>query len=109
MFHQLATKLIKEKQTRVNMAGKKECSFTSAMALSEMGISSVPQRYILPPPQRPILHQEPPHCSTKAPPIIDLSALSNPTLRSGVIKDVHWACKEIGIFQVSSQFLIYAE
>ncbi|KAL8495687.1 hypothetical protein ACS0TY_019706 [Phlomoides rotata] len=83
------------------MAEKKdasECSFTSVMALSEMGISSVPQCYVLPPPQRPTSHQVP-HCSTRAPPVIDLSSLADPLLRSHMVEEVHWACKELGFFR----------
>ncbi|KAK6162667.1 hypothetical protein DH2020_002508 [Rehmannia glutinosa] len=74
-------------------------SFTSAMTLSQMGINSVPERYILPIPQRPNLNEKPP-CSTKALPVIDLSSLGNPFLRSRVIEEVHVACKELGFFQV---------
>ncbi|PIN01728.1 Iron/ascorbate family oxidoreductase [Handroanthus impetiginosus] len=74
------------------------CSFTSAMALSQMGIRNVPERYILPIVQRPTLDQKP-HCSTMALPVIDLSPLANPSLRSRTIEEVRVACKELGVFQ----------
>ncbi|KAK4414581.1 Flavanone 3-dioxygenase 3 [Sesamum alatum] len=84
------------------MAAKRETSpdsFTSAMALSEMGLHGVPERYILPQPQRPVINQIP-HCPTIALPVIDLSLLENPSLRPQVIEQVHEACKELGVFQV---------
>lgn len=73
--------------------------FTSAMALSQMGIDSVPERYILPPTERPTLEPTP-HCSFTALPVIDLSSFENPLLRSQVIEELHVACKEYGVFQV---------
>ncbi|KAL2234098.1 protein DOWNY MILDEW RESISTANCE 6 [Sesamum indicum] len=84
------------------MAAKRDTSsgsFTSAMALSEMGLSGVPKRYILPQPQRPAINQRP-HCPTTALPVIDLSLLDNPSLRPQVIEQVREACKELGVFQV---------
>ncbi|PIN18350.1 Iron/ascorbate family oxidoreductase [Handroanthus impetiginosus] len=74
------------------------CSFTSAMALSQMGITNVPERYILPIPQRRTLDQKP-HCSTMALPVIGLSPLANPSLRSRTIEEVRAACKELRVFQ----------
>ncbi|KAG8391506.1 hypothetical protein BUALT_Bualt01G0194800 [Buddleja alternifolia] len=62
-------------------------------------ISSLPERYVLPLPQRPTLDQKR-HCSTTVLPVIDLSFLENPSLRSQVIEQVHVACKEVGAFQV---------
>lgn len=76
--------------------------FTSAMTLSQMGIGSVPESYILPPTERPDLEQTP-HCSFTALPVIDLSSLQNPLLRSQVIEELHVACKEYGVFQVYQQ------
>lgn len=63
----------------------KSGSFTSAMTLSQMGMSNVPECYILPPTQRPTLEHTP-YCST-ALPVIDLSALENPDLRPQAIKN----------------------
>ncbi|KAL0464544.1 UNVERIFIED_CONTAM: Flavanone 3-dioxygenase 3 [Sesamum latifolium] len=84
------------------MAAKRDTSsgsFTSAMALSEMGLNGVPECYILPQPQRPAINQRP-HCPTIALPVIDLSLLENPSLRPKVIEQVLEACKELGVFQV---------
>ncbi|KAM7476250.1 hypothetical protein LguiB_023493 [Lonicera macranthoides] len=75
-----------------------DSSFTSAMTLAQMGLPNVPSRYVLPPSQRPrpglILHP-----STTLP-IIDLSCLNNPSLRSQTIDQVRIACKDLGFFQV---------
>ncbi|KAH6789615.1 2-oxoglutarate and oxygenase superfamily protein [Perilla frutescens var. frutescens] len=73
--------------------------FTSAMTLSQMGIKSVPECYILPPAQRPTFEHTP-HPSFSALPVIDLSSLENPAIRSQVIEEVHVACREFGVFQV---------
>lgn len=84
------------------MADKKQAKsgpFTSAMTLSQMGISIVPECYILPPTQRPTLEHTP-HCSFTALPVIDLSALENPDLRPQAMQEVHVACKEFRAFQV---------
>ncbi|EYU40361.1 hypothetical protein ABFS82_02G140600 [Erythranthe guttata] len=79
--------------------GTSKCSFTSATTLSQMGINSVPDCYILPQSHRPTLDHGP-HSSTVYLPVIDLSSLGNPLLRSTVIEQVHVACKELGAFQV---------
>lgn len=73
-------------------------SFTSAMALARMGLSDVPQRYILPPSQRPNLSLAL-HPTTTLP-LIDLSSLHNPSLRAEKIDEIRMACKELGFFQV---------
>ncbi|KAL8062364.1 hypothetical protein ABFX02_02G142000 [Erythranthe guttata] len=82
----------------------KNTSFTSAMAVSLTGRRNVPERYILPLPHRPALTDRNPmqqHCfSTKPLPVIDLSSLDNPLLRSRLIGQVSLACKEFGFFQV---------
>lgn len=80
-------------------AERDHTSFTSVTTLSQMGISSVPQRYILPLPLRPTVDHKL-HCSNRALPVIDLSSLGNPVLRSRVIEQVYVACKEFGVFQV---------
>ncbi|XP_047957709.1 flavanone 3-dioxygenase 3 [Salvia hispanica] len=69
------------------------------MTLAQMGVSSVPECYILPPAERPTLEQTPPS-TFSALPVIDLSSLENPVLRPHVIEQVHMACKEFGGFQV---------
>lgn len=70
-------------------------SFTSAMTLTEEELTCVPKRYILPPSLRPncTLHNT---CL----PIVDLSYLQYPHLRSQIIQEVHLACKKFGFFQV---------
>ncbi|PON58816.1 Non-heme dioxygenase N-terminal domain containing protein [Parasponia andersonii] len=80
-----------------------ESSFTSAMALTQSGALHVPQHYVLPPSQRPNIYPTNvlinPSCTTSLP-IIDLSSLQNPSLRSQVIDEIRIACKEIGFFQL---------
>ena len=71
---------------------------TSAVTLTQLGLSHVPQRYVLPSSQRPNRDQIV-HPSTSLP-IIDLSSLQHPTLRSRTIDDIRIACKEVGFFQV---------
>lgn len=66
------------------------------MSLEERGESSIPQRYVLPPSQRP---------SPNVPisvvlPIIDMANLQEQSLQSQTIKEIGIACKEIGFFQV---------
>lgn len=70
--------------------------FTSAISLTKMGLSDVPQRYILPPSQRPNPNLDP----TITLPVIDISCLDNPSLRAEKINQIHMACKEFGFFQV---------
>ncbi|KAL6125892.1 hypothetical protein ACLB2K_073943 [Fragaria x ananassa] len=72
-------------------------SFTSALTLSQLGDDHVPQRYVLPPSQRPISPSDP-NLSTL--PILDLSSLQSSSLRPHVINNIQTACKEIGFFQV---------
>lgn len=72
-------------------------SFTSALTLTQLGVSHVPQRYVLPPSQR---SSHPNLCTTAPLPILDLSSLQSPSLRPHVINDIQTACKEIGFFQV---------
>ncbi|KAL8062363.1 hypothetical protein ABFX02_02G141900 [Erythranthe guttata] len=86
---------------------EKNTSFTSAMTVSQMGRRYVPQRYILPLLHRPALTDRNPmhqHCFTTNPlPVIDLSSLDNPLLRSHLVGQVSLACKEFGFFQFHSQ------
>lgn len=68
------------------------------MSLDQQGVSSIPQRYVLPPSQRP----SPPYVPiTTTLPIIDLSTLQDQSLRSQTINEIRIACKEIGFFQVN--------
>ncbi|KAL4322472.1 hypothetical protein AHAS_Ahas14G0213900 [Arachis hypogaea] len=73
-------------------------SFTSAMNLDQQGVSSIPQRYVLPPSQRPnIIH----HDEHVLPlPIIDLSDFHDQSRRYQIINEIRNACKEFGFFQV---------
>ncbi|XP_050204059.1 flavanone 3-dioxygenase 3-like [Mercurialis annua] len=70
--------------------------FTSAMNLTKSGTLHVPERFVLPPSYRPNLG----HSPSIILPIVDLSSLHDPSLRSHVINQTRNACKEIGIFQV---------
>jgi len=77
--------------------GNGASSFTSAVSLDQLGVSSIPQRYVLPPSQRPSPHLP---ISTTLP-IIDLSTLRDQSLVSkSTINEIRIACKEIGCFQV---------
>ncbi|KAL7120954.1 hypothetical protein ACP275_02G154000 [Erythranthe tilingii] len=106
-LHQLA---INTKLQVGKMAEKKDnnnnTSFTSAMAVSQMSIRNIPRRYILPLPHRPTLitDRKQQHCSsTRASlPVIDLSSLDDPLLRSRLVDQVFLACKEFGFFQVTN-------
>lgn len=70
----------------------------SAMTLTKLGLTHVPQHYVLPSSQRPNLDHIV-HSSTSLP-IIDLSNLQNPSLRSHTLDEIQMACKEVGFFQV---------
>lgn len=77
--------------------GNGASSFTSAVSLDQLGVSSIPQRYVLPPSQRPSPHGP---ISTTIP-IIDLSTLRDQSLFSkSTINEIRIACKEIGCFLV---------
>jgi len=73
-------------------------SLTSAMSLSEQGVSSIPHCYILPPSQRPSTHDHVSIFTTL--PIINLSNIREQSLRSQTINEIRIACKEFGVFQV---------
>lgn len=60
-------------------------SFTSAMTLTEEGLTNVPKRYILPASLRPDG---------------TLSNTCHPLHRPRIIEKVHLACKKLGFFQV---------
>lgn len=82
------------------MEGEGECSdnlFTSVMTLTKMRVPHVPQRYVLPPSQRPNLTLD----LTTTLPIIDLSTLHHASQRSLTLDTIQGACKELGFFQVS--------
>nr|XP_043625765.1 flavanone 3-dioxygenase 3-like [Erigeron canadensis] len=78
----------------------KSC-FTSAMQLE--GGKNIPQRYILPPLQRPNINNNDfssSSSSTTIIPVIDLSLLNDPLTRSQTINEIRSACDKLGIFQV---------
>ncbi|KAF8099711.1 hypothetical protein N665_0238s0039 [Sinapis alba] len=75
-------------------------SFTSAMTLTNSGVPQVPDRYILPPSQRPALGSSIGTRDDTTLPVIDLSLLHQPLLRSRAIHEINMACKEFGFFQV---------
>ncbi|KAM7276224.1 hypothetical protein ACFE04_018090 [Oxalis oulophora] len=66
------------------------------MALGKLSVSHVPERYILSPLQRPSLNLK----LSTALPIVDLSHLQDPALRSHTIDEIRNACKAFGFFQV---------
>ncbi|KAK6804307.1 hypothetical protein RDI58_002091 [Solanum bulbocastanum] len=72
-------------------------SFTSAITLTEEGLTCIPKRYIVPSSLHPngTLSN-----SNTCLPIVDLSLLQHPLLRPQIIQQVHLACKELGFFQV---------
>ncbi|KAJ0053181.1 hypothetical protein Pint_00088 [Pistacia integerrima] len=81
------------------MEGKGESSYsscTSAMTLNELGLSRLPQHYVLPPSEQP----KPGPTISDTIPIVDISSLQNPALRSHAVDEIRRACKEIGSFQV---------
>ncbi|XP_052192468.1 flavanone 3-dioxygenase 3-like [Diospyros lotus] len=71
-------------------------SFTSAMTLTRMGDPHLPNRFVLPPSQRP----NPSIPAAAAMPVIDISGLHDPAHRPHIIHQVGLACKELGFFQV---------
>lgn len=80
-------------------------SFTSAMTLTNSGVPQVPDRYVLPPSQRPALGSSLGTPETTLP-VIDLSLLNQPLLRSRAIHEISMACKEFGFFQVNKSCFI---
>lgn len=90
------------------MAEEKEVviptNFTSAVSLTEIGLSHVPKRFILPVSQRPNLDVK--HSPNTSLPLVDLALLHHNTLRSHVIGEIGLACKEFGFFQVIINFLL---
>ncbi|WCJ23029.1 2-oxoglutarate (2OG) and Fe(II)-dependent oxygenase superfamily protein [Euphorbia peplus] len=82
------------------MEGRGESSqtpFTSAINLTKSGATQVPERYVLPPSDRPNPALTPSDITL---PIIDLSALYHPSSRSHLIDQIRSACMETGSFQV---------
>ncbi|CAF1805451.1 unnamed protein product [Brassica oleracea] len=75
-------------------------SFTSAMTQTNSGVPQVPDRYVLPPAQRPALGSSIGTRDDTTLPVIDLSLLHQPLLRSRAIHEINMACKEFGFFQV---------
>ncbi|KAJ4847616.1 hypothetical protein Tsubulata_002718 [Turnera subulata] len=72
-------------------------SFISAMSLTKLRVPRVPERYVLPPSERP--NPSSPDLPAMLP-VIDLSSLHDPSLRSHTINEIRRACKETGFFQV---------
>ncbi|RDX71367.1 Flavanone 3-dioxygenase 3, partial [Mucuna pruriens] len=80
--------------------GDDASSFTSAISLDQLGVSCIPQRYVLPPSQRPSPHVP---ISTTLP-IIDLSTLRDHS--RSTINEIRIACREIGFFQVINHGIV---
>ncbi|KAI3741714.1 hypothetical protein L1987_59388 [Smallanthus sonchifolius] len=75
-----------------------QSSFTSVMELIQKCQQNIPERYVLPPFQRPNpSHVD--HLSTDLP-VIDLSKMNHPALRLQLINEVRAACNQLGFFQV---------
>ncbi|RAL54000.1 hypothetical protein DM860_004471 [Cuscuta australis] len=75
-------------------------SFTSVTALTQRGLSHLPESYVLPPSQRPGCTRSTASPSGYNLPVIDLSAIKHPRMRSCVVEEVRTACKNLGFFQV---------
>ncbi|KAG9454458.1 hypothetical protein H6P81_007362 [Aristolochia fimbriata] len=83
---------------KMDQGGENPASFTSALSLTQMGVSRVPRRYILPPLQRnSYLDQLLPADPL---PMLDLAALRQPSQRSIIVRDLGRACRDLGFFQV---------
>ncbi|KAF7845035.1 flavanone 3-dioxygenase 3-like [Senna tora] len=72
-------------------------TFTCAMSLDKLGVSSIPRRYVLPHSHRPNPNVQ---ISTTIP-LIDLSSLHHHQLRAQTISHIRDASQHIGLFQVS--------
>ncbi|KAK9055892.1 hypothetical protein SSX86_026979 [Deinandra increscens subsp. villosa] len=73
-------------------------SFTSVMAFSHKCQQNIPERYVLPPLERPnTSHAD--NLPTNLP-VIDLSKMNHPAHRSQLINEVRAACNQLGFFQV---------
>lgn len=75
-----------------------EGSFTSVVTLVQKCHENIPEKYVLPPLQRPNPSLVD-HISTSLP-VIDLSMVNHPAKRSQLIDEVRSACKTLGFFQV---------
>lgn len=71
-------------------------SFTNVMTLTKSGVPNIPQRFILPPSERP----NPTLDISTTLPIVDLSTLHHPSHRAHIRDEIRRACMEIGFFQV---------
>ncbi|XP_054781887.1 flavanone 3-dioxygenase 3-like [Prosopis cineraria] len=74
----------------------RDSSFTCVMELDRQGVSSIPQRYVLPSSQQPNPNVQ----ISNTIPIIDLSSLQDQSLRSRTLHDIRAACQELGVFLV---------
>ncbi|MFS7931153.1 putative flavanone 3-dioxygenase [Helianthus anomalus] len=77
---------------------KSDCSFTSVMALIQKYQHNIPERYVLPPFQRPNPSRVDQISNNH--PVIDLSKMNHPAHRSRIINEVRTACNQLGYFQV---------
>lgn len=70
-------------------------------SLSESGKPVIPDRYIKPPPDRPVFNSSSPDDDINIP-VIDLAGLTSDdlTLRESTFKEISAACREWGFFQV---------
>ncbi|KAJ0589768.1 putative flavanone 3-dioxygenase [Helianthus annuus] len=77
---------------------KSDSSFTSVMALIQKCQHNIPERYVLPPFQRPNPSRVDQISNNH--PVIDLSKMNHPAHRSRIINEVRMACNQLGYFQV---------
>ncbi|CAH9095548.1 unnamed protein product [Cuscuta europaea] len=92
----LVTKFLTLKKMQSSPLGT---PFTSATTLTQSGLNHLPQSYVVPPSQRPDCTLSTTHPSNHNLPLIDLSSLKHPLLRSQVVEKVGIACKDFGFFQ----------
>jgi len=65
--------------------------------IAKEALTSVPERYVRPLHERPILSTTTPSPQV---PVIDLSKLFSQDLKQTELENLHYACKEWGFFQV---------
>ncbi|RLN05250.1 hypothetical protein C2845_PM13G25970 [Panicum miliaceum] len=83
-------------------AGEQELSYSILMKgvrhLSDSGITRLPDRYVLPAPDRP--GAAPATTSRVKLPVVDLARLRDPSQRAAVLQTLDAACRGYGFFQV---------
>ena len=70
----------------------------SVQELAKEALAKVPERYVRPHHERPILTTTTPNSPQV--PVVDLSKLSSQDLKGPELEKLHYACKDWGFFQV---------